>query len=214
MKKRLSLLLITFSLSCFAGVPTGVQVTDLNVMYKDTQSTTMSVSAIASMYQQAQQAYTATQNSRNLLDAMNNISNIPIGQLCLSCSDYTVNELENFNQQMAKNWCQQVSNSLGMANTALQNGASTQAALGNLQSTLTSCMANPATCNVDPTQITNALMNANTQTMTSMNQTVQMTAAAAASQKQQDDVKAAIATQKLRGALNGTTNASPSDVNQ
>lgn len=192
------LCLINFTFS--APVPSGVIVTDLNVMQKDTQASYNTIQTYYTWIKQAQEAKNQATNGANILSTMQNINNTSIRKLCTNCSDYTISELEKYKQIMGANWCDSVSNSLDFAQKQFANAGDIQRFLDTLSSSV-------ASGTLDPGAFMSALSTASSSTLNSLNQTTQMMAATQASEKQEQEVKNQIAKKRLDYAITGNPNS-------
>lgn len=190
MKKILGLILFSLIGNTFAVVATQ----DMYVMQKDTAEATNFVTTSMGMLQSAQSQYDSLKNAQSLVQGIQALQNIDASKFCPSCSDVTVEQLTNWQEAMAKNWCENFNNNLGLIQGNITSMESVKALVNALPSAIAS--GNPA-------QVAAAFSQAQTSTLSQMNTTQQQMAAYTMQNDRKAEIDQKITQMKTNKAMYG-----------
>ncbi len=190
MKKLLSILLLGYICNSFAVVATQ----DMYIMQKDTAEATNFVTTATGMLQSAQSQYDSLKNAQSLVQGITSLQNIDASKFCPTCSDVTIDQLQNWQQAMAKNWCENFNNNLNL----VQGNITSMESVKSLVAALPAAIASG-----NPAQVTAAFSQAQTTTLAQMNQTSQQMASYSMQKDRKEEVDNKITQMKTNKAMYG-----------
>ena len=190
MKKLLSILLLGYICNSFAVVATQ----DMYIMQKDTAEANNFVITATGMLKSAEDQKDSLANAKSLIQGITALKNIDPTKFCPTCSDVTVEQLENWKEAMAKNWCENFNNNLSLVQGNITSMASVEALVKALPAAIAS--GNPA-------QVTAAFSQAQTTTLAQMNQTSQQMASYSMQKDRKEEIDSKIIEMKTNKAMYG-----------
>lgn len=187
-------LLLLATNQIFAVVPT----MDVNVMQKDTQAASQSMTVAIQMMDQIRKGAENVSTAKNLVSGLQSFMSLDLSKFCPSCSTTTIEDLQKWKDQNGKNVCEQMNNQLKLVNGHITNLSDISNLLTQLQSA--------ATGKVDPAVLNAAFSSASTATLTEMNQTQQQLAAYNLQKDQNSAVNSKLTKMKLNKSMFGQAN--------
>ena len=181
-----------------------VATTDVYVMNKDSQSASSAMKMAIDAMQQAQKAQEAATSSKGIVDAIQNFRGLNMQKFCPSCSDYTIQELQDWKNKNSGNLCEQLNDQLQLVGGHMDSAYNIQNLLSKMQS------INPSDLNAMQS-LNTAFASASSQTLTEMNQTQQQLAAYNLQKEQDNKVTSKISQMKMNKSMFGKANLCADD---
>lgn len=190
-------------LNCFGAVATS----DVYVMGKDTQRASAVASYYATLVKEVQDLSKQASTQGQSLDKLQTLVNGSgtIKKLCATCSDVTIEQLEEWKQKNAANICEEANNQLSLVNGHISNLTDMNKFMDALQNAARGDMSDPAAY----AKLGNAISTATQSTLVEMNQTQQQLAAYNLQKDQKNSVDNKLAELQANKSMFGTTNVAP-----
>ena len=183
-----------------------VATTDVYVMNKDSQSASSAMKMAIDAMQQAQKAQEAATSSKGIVDAIQNFRKMDMKKFCPSCSDYTIQELQDWKNKNSGNLCEQLNDQLELVGGHMDSAYNIQSLLDKIKS----ISADPTDPNAMQS-LNTAFASASSQTLTEMNQTQQQLAAYNLQKEQDNKVTSKISQMKMNKSMFGKANLCADD---